>query len=163
MPATIERKSAKRVEIVDAEGWTHVVTKPAGVSKDSKSKGQKKEAKGAQQGDGQQGPRHDVRKKTHIVQDVLVPAELPDGLTLEQLEGTLREYQRRWKESKAWNCLRETLKDHCLREARILKVDKCVCVGLGSPSGLLRGGLVDRRNVSMYQLAALLSILEVLG
>ncbi|KAL4952245.1 hypothetical protein BDW69DRAFT_195805 [Aspergillus filifer] len=35
-----------------------------------------------------------------------------------------------------------------------------VCVGLGSPSGFLRGGWVDRRQVSMYQLAALVSVTE---
>ncbi|KAL4935918.1 hypothetical protein BDV06DRAFT_205964 [Aspergillus oleicola] len=35
-----------------------------------------------------------------------------------------------------------------------------VCIGLGSPSGFLRGGWVDRRAVSMYQLAALVSVLE---
>jgi hypothetical protein len=34
-------------------------------------------------------------------------------------------------------------------------------MGLGSPSGLLRGGLVDRRSISLFQLAALVSILEV--
>lgn len=38
-----------------------------------------------------------------------------------------------------------------------------VCIGLGSPSGFLRGGWVDRRAVSMYQLAALASILEWIG
>jgi hypothetical protein len=38
-----------------------------------------------------------------------------------------------------------------------------VCVGLGSPSGFLRGGWVDRRAVSMYQLAALASILKWIG
>ncbi|KAL4925774.1 SRR1 family protein [Aspergillus undulatus] len=35
-----------------------------------------------------------------------------------------------------------------------------VCIGLGSPSGFLRGGWVDRRAVSMYQLAALVSLME---
>lgn len=38
-----------------------------------------------------------------------------------------------------------------------------VCLGLGSLSGLLRGGWVDRRNVSLYQLAALVSIIEFFG
>ncbi|KAL4799645.1 hypothetical protein BDV19DRAFT_233679 [Aspergillus venezuelensis] len=38
-----------------------------------------------------------------------------------------------------------------------------VCVGLGSPSGFLRGGWVDRRQVSMYQLAALVSVMEWIG
>ena len=37
-------------------------------------------------------------------------------------------------------------------------VERIVCVGLGSPSGFLRDGWVDRRSVSMYQLAALESI-----
>lgn len=38
-----------------------------------------------------------------------------------------------------------------------------VCIGLGSPSGFLRGGWVDRRAVSMYQLAALRSIMSWIG
>ncbi|KAL4961810.1 SRR1 family protein [Aspergillus stella-maris] len=38
-----------------------------------------------------------------------------------------------------------------------------VCVGLGSPSGFLRGGWVDRRQVSMYQLAVLVSVMEWVG
>jgi hypothetical protein len=37
-------------------------------------------------------------------------------------------------------------------------VDAVVCIGLGSPSGFLRDGWVDRRAVSLYQLAALASI-----
>jgi hypothetical protein len=37
-------------------------------------------------------------------------------------------------------------------------IDAIVCIGLGSPSGFLRDGWVDRRSVSLYQLAALASI-----
>lgn len=37
-------------------------------------------------------------------------------------------------------------------------IDSIICIGLGSPSGFLRGGWVDRRLVSLYQLAALVDV-----
>lgn len=164
MSASIGRRSAKRSEIVDAEGWTHIVTNPAPSQKNNKPKGQrKKETKGHQQDGGHQTSRYDAKRQIAIVQDALAPAEVPDGLTLAQLKETFEVYQRRWKESKAYESLRETLNRCRIRGAGAFQVEKCVCVGLGSPSGLLRGGMVDRRSVSMYQLAALVSILEMLG
>ena len=44
-----------------------------------------------------------------------------------------------------------------------VKVDRIVCIGLGSPSGFLKGGWVDRRNVSMYQLAGLVSVVDLMS
>ncbi|OJJ99861.1 hypothetical protein ASPACDRAFT_60680 [Aspergillus aculeatus ATCC 16872] len=41
-------------------------------------------------------------------------------------------------------------------------ITNIICIGLGSPSGFLRGGWVDRRSVSLYQLNALMSVVECL-
>ncbi|PYI26696.1 hypothetical protein BP00DRAFT_430080 [Aspergillus indologenus CBS 114.80] len=40
------------------------------------------------------------------------------------------------------------------------RITNIICIGLGSPSGFLRGGWVDRRSVSLYQLNALMSVVE---
>jgi hypothetical protein len=45
-------------------------------------------------------------------------------------------------------------------DARATPLENIVCIGLGSPSGFLRGGWVDRRSVSLYQLAALVCVTE---
>ncbi|RAK75059.1 SRR1 family protein [Aspergillus fijiensis CBS 313.89] len=42
------------------------------------------------------------------------------------------------------------------------RITNIICIGLGSPSGFLRGGWVDRRSVSLYQLNALMSVVECL-
>lgn len=43
------------------------------------------------------------------------------------------------------------------------ELENIVCIGLGSPSGFLRGGWVDRRSVSLYQLAALVGVMELIS
>ncbi|PYI19501.1 hypothetical protein BO99DRAFT_402694 [Aspergillus violaceofuscus CBS 115571] len=43
------------------------------------------------------------------------------------------------------------------------RITNIICIGLGSPSGFLRGGWVDRRSVSLYQLNALMSVVECLS
>lgn len=40
-------------------------------------------------------------------------------------------------------------------------IENIICIGLGSPSGFLRGGWVDRRQVSLVQVAALVRIKEL--
>lgn len=42
-------------------------------------------------------------------------------------------------------------------------ITNIISVGLGTPTGLLRGGLVDRRSVSSWQLVALVCVKEFLG
>lgn len=44
-----------------------------------------------------------------------------------------------------------------------IPLENIVCIGLGSPSGFLRGGWVDRRSVSLYQLAALVCVMELIS
>ena len=125
----------KRAQVLDDEGWTHVTTTTS----------------------RRQAPRtHDPIK---AVEDQLTPAEFPDGFTFEKLKDRYEWHKERWQESMTWIAVKGTLKAELSRWPPG-SIDNCVCVGLGSPSGLLRGGLVDRRSVSLSQLAALVSILE---
>lgn len=48
-------------------------------------------------------------------------------------------------------------------ESHATALENIVCIGLGSPSGFLRGGWVDRRSVSLYQLAALVCVMELIS
>ncbi|KAF9891166.1 hypothetical protein FE257_004730 [Aspergillus nanangensis] len=85
----------------------------------------------------------------------LVPAEPPSQLTLSDLQTQFQTYKHRWDESPLAQTVQTTLcAYHC---------DQIVCIGLGSPSGFLRGGWVDRRNVSMYQLAALVGVMDAMA
>ncbi|GAD97657.1 predicted protein [Paecilomyces variotii No. 5] len=106
---------------------------------------------------GGMGPRRTIK----TAERELLPAEPPSRLTAEELEKQYETHKQKWNESST----SETL-SHVLRErlARAMKnIDNIVCIGLGSPSGFLRGGWVDRRSVSLYQLAALASICSLLG
>ncbi|EEH42533.2 uncharacterized protein PADG_07353 [Paracoccidioides brasiliensis Pb18] len=122
----------KRVQVHDDDGWTHITT-----------------------------TRHATANKPCLppVRDVLAPAEAPDGLSLKTLKKQFEWHKKVWEESQSWKTLREVL-GTALSTGALRTIDKCVCVGLGSPSGFLRGGWVDRRAVSLYQLAALVTILE---
>jgi hypothetical protein len=125
----------KRIEVVDDEGWTHITT-------------------------GAKRPNARSQHPVPAIEDRLVPAEIPDGLSFESLKDRFEWHKRRWTASAAWDAVKTTLEG----DGKLLSsvVDNCVCMGLGSPSGLLRGGLVDRRSISLFQLAALVSILEVI-
>ena len=93
--------------------------------------------------------------------DELLPAEAPKGLTLEALESQYRQHRDQWQASSCWKCLKVMLSS-CL-DLDGPKITNCVSLGMGSLSGLSKGGLVDRRNVSLDQLAALDSILDLLS
>ncbi|KAI5279883.1 hypothetical protein KEM54_003984 [Ascosphaera aggregata] len=137
----------KRTKVVDADGWTHVVVMNSQL-RESHHKGFDRKPSSSAAFLGRA--------------DVFVPAEAPDGLTFDQLSSKFQAHLERWKDSDAWKQLQETLKSEQLRDLKV-KIEQCVCIGLGSPSGLLRGGMVDRRAVSMYQLAALVSLLHNLN
>ncbi|KAL4808725.1 hypothetical protein BDV18DRAFT_89276 [Aspergillus unguis] len=159
MPHTRRKKPApnKRLQVTDDSGWTHVTTT--------------------------QRARRVHRPNTKPDQDneveeglePLVPAEAPPKTTLSDLQRQLGLYRGRWEASATWECVSKGLKrgspslfergnkDNIEVEGEGEGSVSIVCVGLGSPSGFLRGGWVDRRAVSMYQLAALVSIMDYLG
>ncbi|KAK2867783.1 hypothetical protein FQN49_003474 [Arthroderma sp. PD_2] len=133
----------KRINIQDDDGWTHVTSRKGNIRRESQS-----------------GPN----STPNPLLDELVPAEIPDGLTLKKLVEQYESHKQRWQESQTWKALKSTIKENDYFGARSenATVKNCVCIALGSPSGFLRGGLVDRRSVSLYQLAAFTSTLDLI-
>jgi hypothetical protein len=125
-------RNQKRILIRDADGWTHIATPGKAV----------------------------FRSSLPIFENRFACAEAPAGLTFKRLNEQYAWHKKRWQESESWNTAKKALQNGMTTADP--QIDKCVCIGLGSPSGLLRGGWVDRRTVSLFQLAALLSILEFL-
>ena len=85
----------------------------------------------------------------------LRPTEIPRGLSLQEVVESFSRYTKTWRESLCLKNLETLLKDQVL--VSDIRVTNCVCLGLGS----LTGGY-DTEN-SFYELAALVSILEILG
>ena len=125
-------RNQKRMQIRDAEGWTHIAT----------------------------SGRATLRAPLPVSEDRFACAEAPGGLTFKKLNEQYACHKQRWQESQSWNTLQRALENDMTTTDT--QIDKCVCIGLGSPSGLLRGGWVDRRAISLFQLGALVSILEFL-
>lgn len=152
----------KRFQVTDDDGWTHV-TNGGNVRRAVRTT-----------------KRNDREENTGADEEELVlsPAEAPARLTFDELEAQYRGYKERWVQSETWQRLKGQL-DQRIRDQEsetnedsqgfdnntmpIGLVDQIVCIGLGSPSGFLRDGWVDRRAVSMYQLAALDTIRDILN
>ncbi|KAL2812357.1 hypothetical protein BJX63DRAFT_246003 [Aspergillus granulosus] len=164
MPHTSRRKKHpsqqhKRLEVTDSSGWTHVTT-----SGNARRLNDRRDL-------NHTTPHEAVISETsgpatgEAIEPPLAPAEAPASVTLSHLQRQLNESGRRWEESPAWasaeGALRRALPLATSQEGDGDDVS-IVCVGLGSPSGFLRGGWVDRRSVSMYQLAALKSVMAFL-
>ncbi|KAL4788668.1 hypothetical protein BJX76DRAFT_2919 [Aspergillus varians] len=150
----------KRLKVTDSSGWTHVTT-----TKNSRRLHRNPNPNAS--------PKPNKEEEEHEALDPLVPAEAPAKTTLDDLLRQLGLYQGRWEESATWESVVEGLRralpfpvperkdkgeGECERKADDAGIS-IVCIGLGSPSGFLRGGWVDRRAVSMYQLAALGSVI----
>lgn len=140
----------KRLEVTDDDGWTHVTSggNVRRVVRTTKVRSDRE------------------TNKVDETELVLSPAEAPARLTFEELEAQYRGYKERWVQSETWQKLRVQLDQRIhdqetVTSSQDLDVDGIVCIGLGSPSGFLRDGWVDRRAVSMYQLAALETIKDV--
>ncbi|PLN86382.1 hypothetical protein BDW42DRAFT_159152 [Aspergillus taichungensis] len=148
MPHTSRKKrptTTKRLQIADpSSGWTHITT----TAHSSKSTSHK-----------------------NTTTDELLPAECPPKLTLPILQSQFTSHKQKYDLSATAQTLRDTIRNiffhhHShLTDSGNANSDtqlptEIVCIGLGSLSGLLRGGWVDRRRVSMYQLAALVGIIE---
>ncbi|THC91166.1 hypothetical protein EYZ11_009379 [Aspergillus tanneri] len=136
MPHTSRKRTPhhqhKRLQVTDDSGWTHVTTS----------------GKSARQVLRTTLPQE---SQSHP----FLPAEAPSRLTQEELQQQLQRCRQRWEDSDTWKVVEETL-----RSWGMAVDDGIVCIGMGSPSGFLRGGWVDRRSVSMYQLAGLMSIVD---
>ncbi|KAM5450847.1 hypothetical protein McanCB49686_006019 [Microsporum canis] len=127
------------MNIQDDDGWTHVTSG--------------------------RGKINDIRRDqatAHSLRDELVPAEIPEGLTLKKLLEQYESHRQKWLESHTWKTLRSSIEKN-EKSFEATEIANSVCIALGSPSGFLRGGLVDRRSVSLFQLAAFKSMVDVLS
>ncbi|KAI9372546.1 hypothetical protein BJX61DRAFT_435650 [Aspergillus egyptiacus] len=169
MPHTSRRKippsqAHKRLEITDSSGWTHVTT--TGNVRRLNRRGNKNRDKTADPANPQHEPEVVVSQE-HTTVEPLLPAEAPPAVTLAKLQEKLTLYRQRWEGSVTWEGVEGALRRAwpLIAQSEERTSDGAgdelciVCVGLGSPSGFLRGGWVDRRSVSMYQLAALTSLM----
>lgn len=162
-------QAQKRLQITDATtGWTHVTTS-------GKARRCARTTK-----DQQSHPQSQFQSPTKESEttEFFHPAEAPPTTTLDSLKSQFTQtIQRTWKESSTCDVVGRTL-DNILLQSKPqefktdtqqshtttenkhneLGIDSIVCIGLGSPSGFLRGGWVDRRLVSLYQLAALVDV-----
>lgn len=127
----------RRTEVIDPSGWTHITN-------------------------GSNVRRVIRQRQKPQSEPILVPAEAPGRLTLSDLQTQFQTHHDRWTGSESWTkvagVLDERVKARMEASSPADAVDAVVCIGLGSPSGFLRDGWVDRRAVSLYQLAALASI-----
>ena len=147
-------RSQKRVAVTDNDGWTHVTTS-GNLGRTTR--------KAVVDGPGEQEHSASLSK--------LLPAEAPKGLTIGELKTRYQTVREKWENSTCCHVVRDSLGK---QRSPAWSFDEhgqtpppshvsIICLGLGSPSGFLRGGWVDRRNVSMYQLAALASIMDYYG
>ena len=88
------------------------------------------------------------------------PAETPEGASLEKALSHYQKSDSAWKQSNTWAELKQTFDTRICKEH--LNITNCICFGLSSPTGLTGAG-VDRRDISMYQLAAFKSIIDLLS
>ena len=123
------------MQLTDDSGWTHI-TKATNKQK-------------------QRHQRESARQQSS--NDYLLPTPIPKGLTLEDVSGQLDKYMKIWKCSSCFNDLQAILEDHVLVSVDQTRISNCVCLGLGS----FTGG--HRTDTSLFQLATLISILEILG
>ncbi|KAJ6021955.1 Sensitivity To Red Light Reduced-like SRR1 [Penicillium herquei] len=137
--------SQKRLQITSDDGWTHITT-----------------------GNNARRVNRNTRNKTETLLEldpVLQPAEAPARLTLDDLRIQYSLHRSQWVESETWRgiegVIAERISSRVMQMQDAGRVDGIVCIGLGSLSGFIRDGWVDRRDVSMYQLAALESIRDL--
>ncbi|EZF28360.1 hypothetical protein H101_07954, partial [Trichophyton interdigitale H6] len=153
MPPPRSRKKTqavprRRVAVQDDDGWTHI-TNTRRVATTART----------------------TAADTTATTDQLIPAEIPDGLTLSQLRAQFDAHQEKWLASQTWKAITaspiaitsSSSNTTTTSNNNHTKIDKFICIGLGSPSGFLRSGLVDRRAVSLFQLAAFISLIDLLS
>ena len=130
-------KAKKRLQVTDSTGWTHVTTTNL----------------------SRAVPKAKASDENEDEVD-LPPAEPPTNLTLSALETQFARHHERFLASDCWRTISNTV----CRALTQTQLDHLVVVSLalGSPSGFLRGGWVDRRAVSMDQVVALVCIRDML-
>lgn len=122
----------KRHQVTDDSGWTHIT-----------------------RGTIKQPRRQPPTSNAPIEKSSLRPAEIPPGLTIQKVRQNFNHHLKIWKASTCFLELRKVIERQVFA-SHAVKIDRCVCLGLGSFTG---GRTVE---ASMYELAALVSIFEIL-
>ncbi len=81
------------------------------------------------------------------------PAPIPAGASLQTALRRFRQCETGWKESQAYKELKNVFLSRILKQNG--RASNCICFGLGSPTSR------DPDNVSMYQLAAFKSVIDL--
>ncbi|OJJ72543.1 hypothetical protein ASPBRDRAFT_54367 [Aspergillus brasiliensis CBS 101740] len=154
-------QAQKRLQITDATGWTHVTTggKARRCVRTTTTPSTLPQSTATETQAETKGP------------EIFHPAEAPPSTTLESLQTQFTQIQQTWKGSSTCAVVEKTLRRLLDTQSQDTNteahtdtidrgiIDSIICIGLGSPSGFLRGGWVDRRLVSLYQLAALVDVM----
>lgn len=158
----------RRVQVTDEDGWTHISNTNSIQSSTSMRRKKKQPMTDGAADDSEinseslttAGRPSLCKSKTNYT---LSPSETPPSLTLDGLRKTFQTHSQTWKSSQTWQQLKATLSKDVFGSSGIqLQIENIVCIGLGSPSGFVQGGWVDRRSVALYQLAALVSMIDLL-
>jgi SRR1 len=158
---------SKRVEVTDDDGWTHVANTHTS-SRANSRKTISMVTDGAADDPDEPLPLGDAGEQKL---PLLLPAEAPSRLSITDLRKQFEAHLATWESSLAWQHLKSSLLNDVLANRDVvddgaensqIDIDNVVCISLGSPSGFVQGGWVDRRSVALYQLAALVSIVNCL-
>ncbi|RAH62879.1 hypothetical protein BO85DRAFT_11166 [Aspergillus piperis CBS 112811] len=148
-------QAQKRLQITDATtGWTHVTTsgkarRCARTTKDQQSQSQF------------QSPTTKEEKEKET--ETFHPAEAPPTTTLDSLKSQFTQIQRTWKESTTCDVVKRTLHNILLppqlqsRESNTDNTQQSHTTTWNKHNGIGTG--IDRRLVSLYQLAALVHVI----
>lgn len=155
----------KRVQITNNDGWVHIVnTSISASSPRTKPKTYTSATTDGSADDPDYSPSKQQQKQQQQQQEeelpLILPAEAPPRLTLSSLRQKFDADLAAWQTSATWTTLCDSLSRILARLPAGSEFDRLVCIGLGSPSGL-RDGWVDRRDVASYQLAAFVSVVQV--
>lgn len=86
----------------------------------------------------------------------LIPQAVDPTLNMDKVLNLLKRYTREWEESDCREKILTIVEEKVLSSGNV-NITNCVCLGLGSLTGL------NNCNASWYELATLISILEILG
>lgn len=86
----------------------------------------------------------------------LKPKEIDPAQTVERLHKSLGRFTQEWEESECFGNVRTMLEQQVMKSENV-NITSCVCLGLGSLAG------IDGPKAAWHELAALISILDILG
>jgi hypothetical protein len=155
MPHTSHKKKSvrtKRREVIGDDGWTRVTSQKSPAAADAlppSDQTRDDETYTVKTSGGETITFHYARVE-----------EAPEGLTESAILDRYTEIEERWKDSKSWKSMENTLQKQVI--SLNTRVDACVLFGSGTFTGLGQGW-INRNHVAMYQLAAFKAVVDLIG